>query len=117
VQFTGAVYGEGYWALQKHAGIFIFACEVGGVHPALIEAMASQTAVLSLETPENNETAGDATIPYRKSPDDLAQKLRALLDDAEARRHWATLALARADRLYRWDSVAEQYEKLFGEIM
>jgi glycosyltransferase involved in cell wall biosynthesis len=117
VRFTGAVYGDGYWALQKHAGIFIFACEVGGVHPALIEAMASRTAVLSLETPENNETAGDATIRYRKSPDDLAQKLQPLLDDEQARQHWAALAVERANRVFCWDSVAEQYETLFKELL
>ena len=42
VRFTGAIYGDGYWALQKHAGVFVFACEIGGVHPALIEAMAAE---------------------------------------------------------------------------
>ncbi len=45
VRFTGAIYGDGYWALQKHAGIFVFACEIGGVHPALIEAMAASNPV------------------------------------------------------------------------
>ncbi len=35
VRFTGAIYDSGYWALQKHAGVFVFACEIGGVHPAL----------------------------------------------------------------------------------
>jgi len=117
VRFTGAVYDDGYWALQKHAGIFVFACEVGGVHPALIEAMASQTAVLSLDSSENNETAGDATIRYGKSPDELARKLQALLDDEEARRHWAARAVERADRMFCWKRVAEQYEKLFAELL
>lgn len=117
VRFTGAVYGDGYWALQKHAGIFVFACEVGGVHPALIEAMASQTAVLSLETPENNETAGEAAIRYCKSPDDLTQKLQELLDNEEARQHWAVLAVERAHRLFRWELVAEEYERLFEVVL
>ena len=79
-------------------GIFVFACEVGGVHPALIEAMASKNAVLYLDSPENNETAGDAAIRFSKSPDDLAAKLQALLDDPEARQQWAERAAARADR-------------------
>ena len=89
VVFTGGVYGDGYWALQKHAGIFVFACEIGGVHPALIEAMAAENAVLDLDTPENNETAGDAVIRYCKSAEDLAVKLQQLLDDAAAREQWA----------------------------
>jgi glycosyltransferase involved in cell wall biosynthesis len=117
VTFWGAVYGDGYWALQKHAGVFVFACEVGGVHPALIEAMAAENPVLYLESPENNETAGDAAIRYSKSADDLAAKLQTLLDDPAARQHWAARAAEHARQLYRWDAVAEKYEKLFGEVL
>ncbi len=76
VRFTGAIYGDGYWALQKHAGVFVFACEIGGVHPALIEAMAASNPVLYLDTPENAETAGDAGVKYEKSEADLTTKLQ-----------------------------------------
>jgi glycosyltransferase involved in cell wall biosynthesis len=117
VLFPGAIYGDGYWALQKHAGVFVFACEIGGVHPALIEAMASNNAVLYLDTPENNETAGDAAIRFSKSADDLASKLQGLLDDPEARRQWAERAGEHARRNYRWDAVAEKYEQLFEEVL
>ncbi len=117
VRFTGAVYGEGYWALQKHAGIFVFACEVGGVHPALVEAMAASNAVVYLDTPENAETAADAAIPYVKSEADLAAKLQALLDDASARQQLAIRAKQRADALYRWDAIAEKYEKGFAGLV
>ena len=116
VIFTGAVYGNGYWALQKHAGVFIFACEVGGVHPALIEGMASENPVLYLDSPENNETAGDAAVRYTKSADDLAEKLQGLLDDPVERQRYASLAVERARGLYRWDAVADKYEKLFVEL-
>ena len=117
MRFTGAIYGDGYWALQKHAGVFVFACEIGGVHPALIEAMAASNAVLYLDTPENAETAGDAAMRYdevRGRPD---AKLQSLLDDPAARA--AVLpqrAKQRADALYRWEAIAEKYEKLFAEL-
>ncbi len=117
VMLLGAIYGDGYWALQKNAGVFVFACEVGGVHPALIEAMAAGNAVLYLDSPENNATAGDAAIRFSKSADDLSSKLQVLLDDPAARQHWAVRAVARAHQLYRWDEVAEQYEKLFEEVL
>ena len=116
VIFPGAIYGDGYWALQKNAGVFVFACEVGGVHPALIEAMAAENPVLYLDSPENNETAGDAAIRFNKSPDDLAEKLQGLLDDPPARQQWAARAAVRARQLYRWDEVAVQYEKLFEKV-
>ncbi len=117
VLFTGAIYDARYWALQKHAGIFVFACEIGGVHPALIEAMAAENAVLALDTPENNETAGDAAVRYGKSEEDLASALQALLDDPAVRAQMASRAKQRADALYRWEAIAQKYEKLFGEIV
>ena len=117
VRFTGAIYGDGYWALQKHAGVFVFACEIGGVHPALIEAMAANNAVLYLDTPENAETAGDAGVKYEKSEDDLTAKLQSLLDDPAARQQLAARAKQRADALYRWDAIAEKYERLFAELV
>jgi glycosyltransferase involved in cell wall biosynthesis len=117
VRFTGAIYGDGYWALQKHAGIFVFACEIGGVHPALIEAMAAGNPVLYLDTPENAETAGDAAICYRKSEDDLREKLQVLLDDSSARQKLACLAKQRADALYRWQAIAEKYENVFTSLV
>jgi glycosyltransferase involved in cell wall biosynthesis len=116
VHFMGAIYGDGYWALQKHAGIFVFACEIGGVHPALIEAMAASNAVLYLDTPENAETAGDAAISYEKSESDLTAKLQSLLDDPSVREQLAQRAKQRADVMYRWDVIAEKYERLFSEL-
>jgi glycosyltransferase involved in cell wall biosynthesis len=117
VRFTGAIYDDGYWALQKHAGIFVFACEIGGVHPALIEAMAASNPVLYLDTPENSETAGDAGVKYEKSEEDLTAKWQAVLDNAEQREQLAARAKQRADALYRWDAIAEKYEKVFEELL
>ncbi len=117
VRFLGAIYGDGYWALQKHAGVFVFACEIGGVHPALIEAMAASNAVLYLDTPENAETAGDAAMHYEKSEEELTAKLQSLLDVPTARQELAHRAKQRADALYRWDVIAEKYERLFGDLV
>ena len=117
VCFTGAIYGGGYWALQKHAGVFVFACEIGGVHPALIESMAAGNATLYLDTPENAETAADAAIPYSKSEADLAAKLQSLLDSPDMRERLAQRATERAHDLYRWEAVAEKYETVFATLI
>ncbi len=116
VMFTGSVYGDGYWALQKHAGIFVFACEIGGVHPALIEAMAAQNATLYLDTPENHETAGTAALPYSKDESNLAAKLQALLDNDVEREQWGLRARQRAQELFAWEAIATKYERLFAEV-
>lgn len=117
VMFTGAVYGAGYWALQKHAGVFVFACEVGGVHPALIESMAAQNATLYLDTPENRETADDAAMQYSKDEADLAQKLQMLLDNEEKREEFGLLARHRAEARFVWEAVANKYEELFRDVL
>jgi glycosyltransferase involved in cell wall biosynthesis len=117
VRFPGAIYGDGYWALQKHAGVFVFACEIGGVHPALIEAMAASNPIVYLNTPENAETAGDAAIRYEKSEEDLTSKLQALLDDSAGREQLAMRAKQRADALYRWEAIAEKYERVFASLV
>ena len=64
----GAIYGEGYRELGSHCFAYIHATEVGGTHPALIEAMGRGALVLYRDTPENAEVAGDAGIPFE--PDD-----------------------------------------------
>jgi glycosyltransferase involved in cell wall biosynthesis len=64
VVMPGAIYGEGYRELDSHCFAYIHATEVGGTHPALIEAMGRGALVLYRDTPENAEVAGDAGIPF-----------------------------------------------------
>jgi glycosyltransferase involved in cell wall biosynthesis len=79
--------------------------------------MAAGNPVLYLDTPENAETAGDAAIRYDKSEADLAAKLQSMLDDPTARQDLAARAKQRADALYRWESIAGKYEKVFGKLV
>ncbi|MGA3210687.1 MAG: glycosyltransferase [Terriglobales bacterium] len=117
VIFTGAVYGEGYWILQKSAGVFVSAFEVGGTHPALVEAMAAGNAVLYLKTPEGDETIADAGISFEHSVSDLTSKLNTLISDDERRGELKQRAVARAAQYYDWDVITRQYLELFNEAL
>lgn len=117
IAFPGAIYGEGYRQLRAHAAFYIHATEVGGTHPALIEAMAAGLPVLYLNTVENREVAGEAGIAFANSPDDLAEKMRFLLDHPEERERLARQACERAHRLYDWEAVTSAYEDLFSELV
>ncbi len=117
VIFLGPVYGSGYWELLRGAGLYVFACEVGGVHPALIEAMAAQKPILYLDTPENRETAGDAAVPFRAEISDLASQMSRLLGDPHSRRELARQAQERASRLFGWEETTQKYEALFSELL
>ena len=77
VVIPGAIYGLGYHELQSHSFAYIHATEVGGTHPALIEAMGRGALVLYLNTSENREVADDAGIPFERG--NLAAKLQQVL--------------------------------------
>jgi glycosyltransferase involved in cell wall biosynthesis len=117
VIFTGPVYGDGYWSLQKNAGVFVFAGEIGGIHPALVEAMAANNAVLYLDTPANRETARDCGISFHPDERDLATKLEQLIAAPERIQELARQAQAVARIVYGWDKVVDQYEALFTKML
>ena len=111
VLMPGAIYGRGYHELLSHCYAYIHATEVGGTHPALIEAMGRGAVVLYLDTPENAEVASGAGIPFEAG--DLAAKLDLVLAMPEAERvEWGRRAMERVAERYSWDRVTDQYEAL-----
>jgi glycosyltransferase involved in cell wall biosynthesis len=116
VVFTGAVYGPGYRELLAHAQFYVHATEVGGTHPALIEAMAAGRAVLYLDNAENREAAGDAGLPFTHSEEDLARQMECLISDPDARRCRGQQAQARAREFFDWERVTDEYEELFQRL-
>lgn len=114
IVIPGAIYGQGYRQLQSHCAVYVQATEVGGTHPALIEAMGRGALVLYLNTPESAEAAGDAAIPFG---DNLAEKLQWAVDLSEQERAaWGARAMARVEKLYSWKRVTDAYEDLFREL-
>jgi glycosyltransferase involved in cell wall biosynthesis len=117
VIFTGPVYGDGYWSLQKNAGVFVFAGEIGGIHPALVEAMAAGNAILYLDTPANHETVRDCGISFGPEEAELATKLGQLIAAPEQLTHLRDRAQRVALEVYGWQKVVDQYERLFAEML
>jgi glycosyltransferase involved in cell wall biosynthesis len=115
ILFTGFVFGRDYRALQQNAYCYIHATEVGGTHPALLEAMGFGNCVLTLAAPENIEAIGDAGIAYSDEKD-LAEKLQRVLRDGSLVHSFRNRAQARVLEYYDWDYVVDQYERLFAEM-
>jgi glycosyltransferase involved in cell wall biosynthesis len=111
IVIPGAIYGEGYRELGSHCFAYIHATEVGGTHPALIEAMGRGALVLYRNTPENAEAAGNAGIPFE--PEELVEKLNLVLRMSEPERE---ALRSRAKELvrqrYSWEAVTDAYEEL-----
>ncbi|MCH7766768.1 MAG: glycosyltransferase [Acidobacteria bacterium] len=116
IVFAGSVYGDGYWQLQNHAALYIHATEVGGTHPALIEAMACGHGILFLNTPENAEVVGDAGLPFDPRPEDLLRQLERVLRDPALRRELGERARRRARERYNWETITDQYQALFQRL-
>src|SRR5205807_2475585 len=94
IVMPGAIYGEGYRELGSHCFAYIHATEVGGTHPALIEAMGRGALTLYLDTPENAEVAGGAGLPF--TLDGLTRVLdQALHMPEEEREKWRARAAER----------------------
>jgi glycosyltransferase involved in cell wall biosynthesis len=111
IVIPGAIYGQGYRELGSHCFAYIHATEVGGTHPALIEAMGRGALTLYLDTPENTEVAGGAGLPF--TAEDLPRVIEHVLTCSEEERGaWRARAVERVRARYSWDAVTDAYEKL-----
>ncbi len=118
VMFPGTIYGRGYLELQANAYCYIHATEVGGTHPALIEAMGQGGLVVANGTPENSEVLGGKGLLYEQnSADALARVLQSVESHPDKYDSLRREARNRVEREYSWDRVVDQYEELFRSLV
>jgi glycosyltransferase involved in cell wall biosynthesis len=117
VLFPGPIYGESYLQLLSHALAYVHATEVGGTHPALVEAMGYGNCVVVNDTPENREVAGEAALYFEAArPQSLAAALEAVRADPEEAAARGRSAAARAAERYDWERITDQYQALFRRL-
>ena len=117
ILFPGPIYGEEYRELLAHALAYVHATEVGGTHPALVEAMGYGNCVVVNDTPENREVAGPAALYFRAAePETLAARLEQVLRRPRRARLAGRAAARRAARRYSWERVADQYAGLLRAL-
>ena len=118
ILFPGAIYGRDYRTLQRNALLYIQATEVGGTHPAMIEAMASGGAVLAHDTPENREVGGDAVGYFELRPEEtLSGTLQEWLSNSLMREDLRSRARRRARERYSWERVTDHYQRLLSNLL
>ncbi len=118
IVFTGYVFGKGYKEFQSHAYCYIHATEVGGTHPALIEAMGAGNCVIANGTPENIEVLNARGLIFEKNDvEDLREKMQFVVDNPNIIIDFGKRAQERIKSKYNWDLVADKYEKLFLELI
>lgn len=117
VLFPGAIYGDGYRELQGNALAYIHATEVGGTHPALVEAMGYGNCIALNATPENVEVAGDSALPFDATdPQSLADVLETIRRDPAVAAERGRAAAERAVARFSWDAVTQRYLELFEDL-
>lgn len=114
--FTGYLFGKPYRELQSNAYCYIQATEIGGTHPALVEAMGAGNCVLANDVPEHREVLGEAGVYYRGTEDlrrklILLMKVEALVDEKR------TAAAKIAADEFSWDSIVDEYERLLAGLL
>ena len=118
VLFPGSVYGDGYRELQSQALAYVHATEVGGTHPALVEAMGYGNCLLVNDAPENREVVGDSGLYFQAAaPATLTSLFDQILSDRPAAAELGRRAAARAAEHYCWDKVTRQYVELFEKLV
>jgi glycosyltransferase involved in cell wall biosynthesis len=117
VLLAGPVYGVGYRELLFNARAYIHATEVGGTHPALVEAMGAGRVVFFLDNLPNREVVRHAGVPFRfTDAPHLSEVLSRFVVDPGA---FAPIGEAAGERVrlaYRWDDVAAAYERLLEAL-
>lgn len=112
--FTGYVFGQGYKEFQSNAFFYVQATEVGGTHPALLEAMGYGNCVLANHVPEHTEVLRDAGVYFKTSDaEDLQLKMQYLIDNPNIVEGYRSKAVQRIKEAYTWDRIMENYESLF----
>jgi glycosyltransferase involved in cell wall biosynthesis len=114
IVIPGAIYGRGYQELGSYCFAYVHATEVGGTHPALIEAMGRGALVLYRDNPENREVAGDAGISFTG---DLKERIENVLAMSDAEREaFRRKAVDRVKARYSWERVTSDYEELLTTL-
>jgi len=113
VVLPGPVYGNGYRQLLFNCRAYIHATEVGGTHPALVEAMGAGRPVLYYDTPENREVAGPAGLRFRfAGPDALELVVQRVVEDQDELQALSASSRRRVAERYSWSAVTGAYEEL-----
>jgi len=113
VKFAGFRFGTLYHYLQLFCHSYIQATEVGGTHPALVEAMGFSSAIAANDTPEHREVLGSRGCFYDfNSVESLARVLKNFDSDPRILTEARVASFERARSTYSWPAVLEAYETL-----
>jgi glycosyltransferase involved in cell wall biosynthesis len=118
VKMLGYVYGDAYRQLVANAYAYVHPARHEGTSPALLQAMAYRSCIVSSDIQEARQVLGDAAVTFRgEDPADLAEKLERVLADPDLVEEMRGKALRRAEEKYSWDEVAEAHLSVYQHVV
>lgn len=116
VIFLGYVFGNRYKTLVKNSLAYVRAAEVGGISPAVIEAMGRSVCVIANDKPENREPIADTGLFYHLNVAAIANHFKQVSEQPEKAIELGRKAGQRAMVLYSWDTIAYEYFKVIKKV-
>lgn len=115
IKFVGTVYNqELLMKIRENAYGYFHGHEVGGTNPSLLEALGSTDLNLLLDVSFNREVAQDAALYWTKKDGNLAGLIEQVDEmNSKKRSELGEKAKRRIQDAYRWDHIANAYEKVF----
>lgn len=118
IEFVGRVAHNALAKIYREASVFVLPSLNEGMSNTMLEALASGLPLVATDTGGTRELVEDGKNGYivkMKDASDLAKKIIAILSDSELQKQMAQSSRKKAESL-SWQSVAEQYEKLYEKI-
>ncbi|OIQ04345.1 MAG: hypothetical protein COZ27_03715 [Candidatus Moranbacteria bacterium CG_4_10_14_3_um_filter_41_65] len=115
VKFFGLVKHSDLARYYEMADIFCLPSLNEGMSNTMLEALASGMPIVATVTGGTEELVGDGENGFyvkQKSPEDLAEKLEKLIEDADMRKRFGEASRARAEKM-SWGNVAKAYFDLY----
>jgi glycosyltransferase involved in cell wall biosynthesis len=118
VLLPGFVYDKELLAeLWTNCYAYVHGNEVGGTNPSLLQTMASGCFTIAIDVRFSRDVLRDGGIYYRKSPEALAEKMSWALANGPLLPAYKERARARIEECFSWETVADGYEQVLGELV
>ena len=115
VVFKGYVNHDSIGEIYRNSDLFVLPSQNEGMSNALLEAMASGLPVIVTDTGGTSELLdGNGVVVPMGDSDAIAQGVRELMADPEARRRMGAKSREIAERM-GWGAVSEAYLRLYKE--
>ncbi len=117
VRFLCGISDEELRAEYEKATLFYLPLEDAMANDAILEALAMGKASVVTDLPATRDYLGDAAIYVAKnSADEAIAAIEGLLTHPDRARSMRMCARQRAEDLYAWDKIADQYRQVYRQV-